>query len=57
MAQVEVKITIPDSEYEGWNEFAEDGVEEVKMSIRKTVSDALKRDYIRKFDIEVTHEK
>ena len=56
MAQIEIKITIPAHEYENWDEFHQDGIEMVKMSIKKQISDRLKQDYVRSFEIEVSHE-
>jgi hypothetical protein len=56
MAQIEIKITIPDHEYENWDEYREDGIDMVKMSIKKQISDRLKQDYVRSFEIDVTHE-
>jgi hypothetical protein len=56
MAQIHIKITIPDYEYENWDEFNEYGIEVVKTSIKKQISDRLKQDYIRCFEIEVSHD-
>jgi len=52
MAEVKITITIPSSEYEGWNEFEDDGVEAVKMVMRKDVTAMLRHQYIQDFEVE-----
>ena len=56
MAHIEITITIPDYEYKDWNEFMQDGVQMVMQSIKKQVSDRLRQDYVRHFEIKVIHE-
>ncbi len=56
MAQIEIKITIPDYEYENWTSF-ERGIEEVESDIKELLESRLRQDYIKHFDIEVTKNK
>lgn len=55
MDSIEIKITIPASEYETWPEFSNDGIKSVKQSIRKEIRNMLDNAYIRSFEINVTH--
>lgn len=56
MAQIKIEITIPDHEYESWNDY-QDGLEEVLANVKKDISKRLKQDHIRHFDVEVTHKE
>lgn len=51
---IEIKITIPDSELANWDEFQNDGIESVKMTLRKEMYDHMRKCYIRSFEIEIT---
>ena len=51
---IEIKITIPDTELENWDEFKNDGVESVKMTLRKEMHEHMRNCYIRSFEIEIT---
>ena len=57
MAQIEIKITIPDYEYQEWNDYLENGTTEVMMNMRRQITERLRQDYIINFEIEVTHEE
>jgi hypothetical protein len=53
MAKIKVEITIPDYEYKEWSDFQESGIELTKQNIKKDISDNLKQQHIRNFDIDV----
>lgn len=55
MAEIVVKITVPESEYKTWSEFQEEGVESCMQSIRQDLSMRLRQDYVKEFQIEVLH--
>jgi hypothetical protein len=55
MAEVVVKITIPDYEYNQWSEYEKDGVDGVKKSLKDEISQRLRQDYVQDFEIEVSH--
>ena len=52
MKAIEIKITIPDYEYEEWTEFYDHGIEAAMKSIKQQITDRLKQDYITYFEIE-----
>jgi hypothetical protein len=55
MAEVVVKITIPDYEYKEWCEYEKDGVVGVKKSLKDDLIKILRQDYVKHFEIEVSH--
>lgn len=54
MANIIVKITIPDHEYLKWEEYHRDGLAVVKKNLKEDIQDSL--EFIDNFKIEVTHE-
>lgn len=54
MNEIKVTITINESEYEGWRDYANGGLEKVKSEIEKDISKELRFMGIRYFNIEVT---
>ena len=57
MAQIKIEITIPDYEYQEWTDYLVDGAPMVMMNLRKQISDRLRQDWIRHFEIDVIHEE
>jgi hypothetical protein len=57
MAQIKVTITIPETEYKQWDEFRTDGVQMVMQSLRNDLSQRLREDFIKDFDINTEYEK
>lgn len=52
MEQIEVKITIPKSEYKKWCEFEKGGSINAKHEFTRDVREFLKNQYIKEFDVE-----
>ena len=52
MEQLEVKITIPKSEYEKWIEFENGGKINVKHEFTRDVREFLRNQYIKEFGVE-----
>ena len=60
MAEIKIVITIPESEYEEWSEYQEErtvaqGIEAVKTSVKADIRAMFRRDWVKRFEIEVTH--
>ena len=53
MADIIVKITIPEREYKQWYEFETDGIEGVKEILKSDIRHRLKQDHVKEFDIEI----
>ena len=54
MANIEIKITIPESEYKEWEDF-QHGEVEIMANLRAEIRDYLKRRFIMSFEIESEH--
>jgi hypothetical protein len=55
MARIKVTITIPDYEYENWNDF-QDGIEEMMANLKAEIREDLKSRFIKSFEVESEHE-
>lgn len=56
MPKIKVIITIPDYEYEEWDEFQKYGIDAVEKSLREDISHRLRQDFVRHFDIDIEKE-
>lgn len=57
MSNIKIEITIRESEYKEWNDFIEGGIEEVIPNLREEIYDWLRRNYIRRADVEISQEE
>ena len=55
MARIKITITIPDYEYENWNDF-QDGIEEMMANLKAEIRQDLKSRFIKSFEVESEHE-
>lgn len=56
MAKIKVTITIPDYEYEKWNDF-QDGIKEMMQNLKSEIRQDLKSRFIKIFDVDSEYEE